>query len=171
MSISLALTRFRTIATKVQAFMNSFFLSFLVVLVTIQIILRYIFKSPLLGIEELMIFPTIWLYMLGGASASLEGKHIECGMLDSLIKNPKTLQMTVIIKNIISVGVCIILCRLCFDFFSYSLKTWKISGSLYIPMFFGESSLFICILLMTIYSIFSLVDSIIAYCDKTKGVM
>ncbi|MFR5011834.1 MAG: hypothetical protein ACLTDI_13210 [Acutalibacteraceae bacterium] len=34
-----------------------------------------------MGIEELMLFPIIWLYMLGGANASYEKSHIECGIL------------------------------------------------------------------------------------------
>lgn len=39
-------------------------------LVFIQVILRAL-NMPLFGIEELLTFPTIWIYFLGGACASL----------------------------------------------------------------------------------------------------
>ena len=42
-------------------------------LVFIQVILRYVFKAPLMRIEELLLFPTIWLYMIGGVVASMKG--------------------------------------------------------------------------------------------------
>ena len=47
-------------------------------LVFIQVILRYVLHHPLMGIEEMLLFPTIWLYFLGGAIASRERNHIEC---------------------------------------------------------------------------------------------
>ncbi|KZL89834.1 TRAP transporter small permease [Clostridium magnum] len=172
MDYSSKFTGFKNSLNKIQSCINTLLLISLILLVSIQIILRYVFKSPLLGIEEMMIFPTIWLYLLGGASASLEEKHIECGMLDSMIKSPIKLQMTAVIKNLISIIVCIILCWLSFDFFSYSLKMWKLSGTLSIPMFFGESSFFISILLMAIYSIFELIKNVNKYCNmKEKEVI
>ena len=59
-------------------------------LIVYQVILRYVFKAPLMGIEELLIFPTIWLYMLGGANASQQRNHIECGIL-TLYMNGRTM--------------------------------------------------------------------------------
>ena len=48
----------------------------MVALVTVQVILRAL-NMPLFGIEELLTFPTIWLYFLGGACASFTNSHIK----------------------------------------------------------------------------------------------
>ena len=53
----------------------------LLVMIGYEVFARYVLKSSLMGIEELMLFPIIWLYMLGGANASYENSHIECGIL------------------------------------------------------------------------------------------
>lgn len=47
-------------------------MSLATLLVFIQVLLRYVFKAPLMGIEELLLFPSIWLYMVGGANASFK---------------------------------------------------------------------------------------------------
>ena len=52
----------------------------LLVMIGYEVFARYVLKSSLMGIEELMLFPIIWLYMLGGANASYEKSHIECGI-------------------------------------------------------------------------------------------
>lgn len=59
-------------------------------LVFIQVILRAL-NMPLFGIEELLTFPTIWIYFLGGACASFTDSHIECGLVGAVAKNPKAI--------------------------------------------------------------------------------
>ncbi len=132
-------------------------------LVVIQVILRYIFHAPLMGIEELLSFPTIWLYFLGGAQASMERSHIDCGILRVYIKNEKILQGMNILKTLISLIICIWLTYLAYGYFLYSYHVWKTSNLLYIPLFYGESAIFICLLLMAIYTIVELKDYITSF--------
>ena len=53
------------IAYKTQGVLLFIILSSIATLVFIQVILRYVLHHPLMGIEELLLFPTIWLYFLG----------------------------------------------------------------------------------------------------------
>ena len=39
------------------------------------IVARSVFRQPLLGLEELILFTVMWLYMLGAALASREKSH------------------------------------------------------------------------------------------------
>lgn len=57
----------------------------MVALVTVQVILRML-NMPLFGIEELLNFPTIWIYFIGGACAAYTNAHIECGLLKRYLK-------------------------------------------------------------------------------------
>lgn len=43
-------------------------------------------------------------------------------------------------------------------FFDYSLTRWKVSDLLYIPMFFGESAMFIGLILMLVYAVIEFMD-------------
>jgi TRAP-type C4-dicarboxylate transport system permease small subunit len=139
---------------------------FLTVLVVTQVILRYVFKAPLMGIEEMLLFPTIWLYMLGGANASQERSHIECGVLTVYIKRPRTLKLFKIIKAAISFIVCLWLTYWAQWFFVYSFTRWKVSDLLYIPMFLGESAVFIGLILMAVFSVIELVEYIKDYVNS-----
>jgi len=137
------------------------FLSLLVTcLVVYQVFLRYVFKAPLMGIEEMLFFPTIWLYMIGGANASLLRNHIECGVLVVYVKKPKALSLVLAFKELLSTVICAWLVFWAYWFFVYSFNQWKLSDLLYIPMFIGESALFIGLLLMFVYAITSLADAV-----------
>lgn len=127
-------------------------MSIIPVLVVIQVLLRYVFQAPLMGIEELMLFPTIWLYMLGGAMASQKRNHITCGILTLYIKRDLSMRIFNIVKSLVAFTVSVWLTYWAYWYFLYSFKVWKFSDLLYIPMFFGESAIFIGLLLMTLYA-------------------
>jgi len=150
-----------SLAYAVQGVVLTFLMLSVTVIVFIQVILRYVLHAPLMGIEELVLFPAIWLYMLGGANASLERNHIQCNVITVYIKNPVALSLLNLLKSIISLSVCLWLAYWAYKYFMYSLKVWKLSNLLYIPLFFGESSLFICLVLMSIYTSVELCDHLI----------
>ena len=41
-------------------------------LMFVQVVMRYVLRSPLMGIEELNNFPTTWLYLMAAVKASSE---------------------------------------------------------------------------------------------------
>ena len=146
-----------------QRIIAVFLVLFLTLLVMIQVILRYIFKAPLMGIEELMLFPTIWLYMLGGANASQQRNHIDCGVLAVYIRRPKTLMLLEILRSVLSMLICGWLLYWAYWFFNYSLNMWKVSDLLYIPMFIGESAIFVGLVLMMFFGLYELSDNVKIY--------
>jgi TRAP-type transport system small permease protein len=133
------------------------------VLVTVQVILRYVLNLPLMGIEELLLFPAIWLYFLGGSMASRARNHIDCGVLVLYIKKEKSLALFRLVRMVLSVFFGSWAAYWAFWFFSYSFNKWKLSDLLYFPMFFAESALFIGIVLMVFFSIVELIDRINEY--------
>lgn len=155
---SLADTPFIKTIGRIQEAILLVLLILIPVLVTIQVILRYLLHLPLMGIEELLLFPTIWLYMLGGANASRERNHIECGVLVLYIRKEKSLALFKLIKTAIAVVVSFWLTYWAWWFFMYSLNTWKLSDLLYLPMFFGESAILLGLVLMTMFTIIELID-------------
>jgi TRAP-type C4-dicarboxylate transport system permease small subunit len=129
-------------------------------LVFVQVILRYVLRHPLMGIEELLLFPTIWLYFLGGANASRERSHIECRVVTTYLKTPTSIYVAGILKAGIALAVCAWLNYWAYEYFLYALRIKKESATLYIPMVFGESALFFGLLLMSYYTCLELIDYI-----------
>lgn len=138
---------------------NSFCLMLLVLLVIVQIILRAL-KLPLLGIEELMNFPAIWLYLIGGAAASLKEEHIDCGMLESFVKSKKALERADWVKSILSLVITLIVTIFSFEMTKYSFKTWKLSATLNLPMFLAEVSIFTGLALMFLLSLSNFIQKL-----------
>ncbi|MBS3779642.1 MAG: TRAP transporter small permease subunit, partial [Desulfovermiculus sp.] len=51
-----------------------------------QVIMRYIFEVPVMGLEEILVYPTVWLYFLGSVNASREDTQIKANVLDVFLK-------------------------------------------------------------------------------------
>ena len=150
------LTWRRKLLTWIQSgneFMAIFLTIAVTMLVFVQVLLRYVFKAPLMGIEELLLFPTIWLYMIGGVLASMKKDHISCGILTLYIHRPRSERIFNLAKDLISVLISSWLAYWAFWYFMYSLNVWKVSDLLYVPMFLGESAIFIGLFFMVIYAI------------------
>src|SRR5690625_1523600 len=65
---------------------------FLVLGVSIQVFLRYVLKSDLLGIQELIIILAFWLYFIGSSLGSLYNKHISAELVSIYVSNKKIKQ-------------------------------------------------------------------------------
>lgn len=134
-------------------------------LITIQVLLRYVFQAPLMGIEEILLFPAVWLYFLGGSAASKERTHIDCGVLVLYIKKERSLALFRLVRIALSFLIGLWTIYYAFCFFRYSLTKWKLSDLLYIPMFFGESAILIGLVLMVFFTFVELLDRIAEYRD------
>ena len=147
-----------TILAKVQEYITMLLAIALPVLVFVQVLLRYVFRAPLMGIEELTLFPIIWLYMIGGANASRTRAHIECGILTLYITKGRSRAIFNMIRITISVVVGCWLTYWAHWYFQYSLRSWKLSPLLRLPMFFAEMIVFIGLVLMVFYTVIELVE-------------
>ena len=128
--------------------------------IVLSVIMRYILKSDLYGIEEIIVPLALWLYFIGGAYGSYEGSHISADIITELIKSPK------IIRGIkIFIAGAVLFCSAVFakwglDFIGWSIKVGGKSTSLQIPLLLSRIPLTICFVLMVLYSIYHLINVI-----------
>lgn len=129
----------------------------LAVMVFMTVPVRYIFKSSIFGIEEIIMMMAIWIYYLGGAYGSYEQSHINADILLHFIKNEKTKKIIAIIKQIISIVV--------FGAFAYwsiakylawTIESGGMSMQLHIPAWIPISMMSVSFVLMTLYETFHL---------------
>ena len=139
-------------------------------LVFVQVVLRAL-DMPLFGIEELLTFPTIWIYFLGGACASFTNSHIECGLVGAVAKNPKVVAVAKNIANICATGLSIYVLKWAAEYAQYSFKVDKISAVLKIPMPIGECIILGGLALMALFTLARTIENLVSLKEilKNKG--
>ncbi|CAM3908927.1 2,3-diketo-L-gulonate TRAP transporter small permease protein YiaM [Vibrio aerogenes CECT 7868] len=115
----------------------------------IQVITRYVFEVPVMGLEEMTIIPTLWMYMLGAVNASRENTQIRANVLEIFIKSEWGHTLLALIGEVISFVISVWLTYWAWDYFKYALRVKKETPTLYIPTLIYECSLFIGLVLIS----------------------
>ena len=119
----------------------------------VQVITRYVLQIPLMGLEETMLYPAMWLYILGAVNASRENTHIRANVLEIFLKTERQHTLLAIVGELISLVVGLWLMTWAWDFTRYAWRVWKESPTLYIPTFFSEVALVVGLGLMMLYTV------------------
>lgn len=118
-----------------------------------QVVMRYILEIPVMGLEELLVYPTLWLYFLGSVNASREDTQIRANVLDVFLKTDRAKLKVRVAADLMSVVVSGWLTYWSWDYFRYALRVWKESPTLYIPTFYAECAVFIGLVFMTVFAL------------------
>ncbi len=118
----------------------------------VQVITRYVLQVPVMGLEETMMYPTLWLYIFGAVNASRENTHIRANVLEIFLKTDRQHTILAIVGEIISLIVGLWLLSWAWDFTRYAWRVWKESPTLYIPTFYSDVALVTGLTLMMIYT-------------------
>ena len=118
----------------------------------VQVITRYVLQIPVMGLEETMLYPTLWLYILGAVNASRENTHIRANVLEIWLTTERQHTVLAIIGEIISLIVGLWLLSWAWDYTRYAWRVWKESPTLYIPTFYSDVALVTGMALMMIYT-------------------
>lgn len=118
----------------------------------VQVITRYVLQVPLMGLEETMLYPTLWLYILGSVNASRENTHIRANVLEIFIKTERGHTVLAVLGEVISLTVGLWLLSWAWDYTRYAWRVWRESPTLYIPTFYSDIALLIGLGLMMAYT-------------------
>ena len=135
-----------------------------------QVLMRYVFEIPVMGLEEVLVYPTLWLYFLGSVNASREDTQIKANVLDVFLKTDRAKLIVRIIADVMSLVVVLWLTYWAWDYFSYAKRVWKESPTLYIPSFYAECAFFIGLVLMAIFAAWYLFKNTRKLLTEPKGV-
>ena len=130
-----------------------------VTLILIQVALRYFFKLPLMGVEELATMVGFWMYFIGAANGSRERSHIKADILQAMIKNPKALALSKAVGNLVVTVLACIMVKWAVEYFQWSIKSWERSPALMIPMIYAQLSLVASSFLMAFYFVIEFIDN------------
>ncbi|MGB1236656.1 MAG: TRAP transporter small permease [Pseudomonadales bacterium] len=118
----------------------------------IQVITRYVLEIPVMGLEESLLYPTMWLYMLGAVNASRENTHIKANVLDIFLHTDRARAVLAVVADVCSLVIGSWLTYWAWDFMQYSQRVWKESPTLYIPTFYVDVALVAGMALMMLYT-------------------
>jgi len=130
----------------------------IVMLILIQVALRYIFMWPLMGVEELAALCGFWLYFTGSSSGARDRTQIKADLLNVFVKNQRTLFIIKTVAAFITVCLASIFAYWCVEYFQWSLRTWERTPALLIPMVYAQASLLINAFLMVLYFFIEFLD-------------
>jgi len=114
----------------------------LVLLVFIQVWLRYVFHVPMLWVEEVAITPAFWVYMMGAAYAVYERTHIRVDIVEIAIHRPKRRLLVRLIASLITLGLAMLFVYWGYHFFVFDLQMNMETATLRYPMIYGRCSIF-----------------------------
>ena len=117
------------------------------------IVARSVFRQPLLGLEELILFTVMWLYMLGAALASREKSHLSADFLSEYMQVGKARRLVQMLAKLFA-----IVAVLAFVFWSFDLVHWGFTMEqstpvIKLPYYLAQSSMFVAALIMAIYAL------------------
>lgn len=145
---------------KLQRFILIICSLFIVLGMVTAVFFRYVLDINFMGLNELILILSIWMYFIGAALGSYERSHISADLVSSYIKNKR-------IKNGISLfnSILTVILSFLFIIWSYDLVAWgleknTVSNVLGIPMIVAQSSILVGFVLMFVYSIAHLIQDL-----------
>ena len=129
------------------------------VLVFIEVMLRYVFESPLFGIEELIVVIAMWLYFIGASLGAYDRTHIKADVIHVWVKSARGMAIIHTINSVITVTLSAIMAVWCYDYFIFGIEMGGATPALRLPLVIPQSAVFVGAILMTIYFFVELVDN------------
>ena len=125
--------------------------------VVLQVLLRYVFKQPLFGLEEFSRLVAIWLYFLGAVLSTKTDNHVQGDVANKYITGERA---KIILRTVVWT-LCLVTCIL----FLYHSGTysWWIYGTgerttgLWWPRVISVGSMFFGAFFMTLYSLTNMI--------------
>jgi len=136
------------------------------VLVFVEVLLRYVFGSPLFGVEELVCLIAMWLYFIGASYGAYERSHIKAELVHLWFKTKRSHALINSLSSSITLILSIIMIKWSYPYFIWGIKKGETSQALLLPMVLSQSAVFFGAVLMALYFLVELVDNILESLGK-----
>ena len=138
-----------------------------------QLFVREIFGIDFTGYEEIIMIFAAWLYFSASVLGSKEDSHIKADILSVTLKSEKAKAVVKVTANLFTLIIGIIFTVWAWQYISWLIEQHVVTSIYRIPTVLGESSLLICLILMSFYHFINLLTSIIqlkeAFSKKSGG--
>jgi len=133
---------------------------FITLLVFGAVLMRYVFHSPGMEVEEIATLVAFWLYFTGAIYGAYERTHIKTEMVHLVLKQPRQYAAAKSIASLITLALACIMAYWGYTFFVWGIQKGARSPVLQLPMVYAQSSIFVGAVFMSFYFLVELVDNI-----------
>ncbi|MCB2148390.1 MAG: TRAP transporter small permease subunit [Deltaproteobacteria bacterium] len=120
--------------------------------VVLQVILRYIFKVPLFGLEEFSRLIAVWVYFLGAIFGTKWDSHVQGDVAGRLFRTGRSRAVIKALAWIISLFVCFLFLYHSATYSLWLYGTGERTTGLWWPRIYSVGSMLFGAFFMTIYS-------------------
>jgi TRAP-type transport system small permease protein len=128
--------------------------------VVLQVLLRYVFKVPLFGLEEFSRLVAVWVYFLGAIFGTKWDSHVQGDVAARLFPTPRSKAVIKTITWVLSLLVCILFLYHSAAYSIWLYGTGERTTGLWWPRIYSVGSMLFGAFFMTLYSI----ANVIKYC-------
>ncbi len=130
------------------------------VIVSLAMLLRWLFNIDLVGYEEILAMFAFWLYMIGSSYGSYEKSQIAADILDVYLKPGRVKASINLLKDTLTFVLCLV-----FNYWALQFALWGIQMGTKtpvwrLPMVIGQGSIFVGLTIMSFYNLVYLYDQI-----------
>ncbi|MFW6147118.1 MAG: TRAP transporter small permease [Thermodesulfobacteriota bacterium] len=125
--------------------------------VVLQVVLRYIFKAPLFGLEEFSRLIAVWVYFIGAIFGTKQDSHVQGDVAERLFGTARARSVIKTITWCLSLLLCILFLYHSTKYSLWLYETGERTTGLWWPRITSVGSMFFGALFMTLYSIANLV--------------
>jgi TRAP-type C4-dicarboxylate transport system permease small subunit len=125
--------------------------------VVLQVVLRYIFKVPLFGLEEFSRLIAVWVYFIGAIFGTKLDSHVQGDVAARLFSTPRAAAVVKTVAWCLSLLVCALFLYHVAKYCVWLYGTGERTTGLWWPRIYSVGSMFFGAFFMTIYSIANVV--------------
>lgn len=125
-------------------------------MVTVTVILRYILKLDLYGIEEIEIMVAMWLYFIGASYGSYNKSQISADIVEALVPESNVKQYLRCVRSVIAAVLYAGLVYLAVDLLLFNVSSNFKTAIWKIPLYFTSAGVLLGCALMTFYGLIEL---------------
>ena len=140
---------------------------FVVLIMCVVVVLRYVFRSDLYGIEEIVIVAAFWLYFMGSSYGLYDRSHVKADIIPQMLSNKNQALLRVIISLVVSF-LCILFTYWATDMISHGLEFMPRTTGLRIPIVISQFSIFLGYLIMSIYSVIYFLEDFFRFMELIR---
>jgi TRAP-type C4-dicarboxylate transport system permease small subunit len=157
-----------TFIVRIQEWILTLTSVFVVLIMCVEVFLRYVLKSDLFGLEEIVVIAAFWLYFMGSSYGVYEKSHVKADIIPQMLKPRHQALLSVVVRFTIA-ALCILYSIWAVDMVTYSITWMPKTTGLRIPIFISQSSILIGYILMSLYSVVYFFDDLFHYLGMEDG--
>jgi len=141
---------------------------FLMLIMCLEVLLRYVFKSDLFAIEEIVVIVAFWLYFIGSSYGVYNKSHVKADFIPEILSKKAQALLSVIVRLNMSV-ICCLFTYWSIDMIGHGIKYMPRTTGLGIPLVISQFSILLGYSLMSIYSVVYFLEDLFGFLELRRS--